>query len=180
MSAQLRFGAVLGLVAAIGVAAAAQSPPANTQRVDLFAVRDGAAVDDLRQDELQLLEDGVPQTIESFERVAVAPGSPRSRVFIVFVDTYHTAIEDESSARLPLVRMLDRLIDRDDLVALTTPELAAGDLTFRRKAEVLSDLMQADWASGASRAPPRRVRKRSSTTSASTPRAPPTARAAPR
>jgi VWFA-related protein len=146
MPAQLRFGAVLGLVTAIGVAAAAQSPPANTQRVDLFAVRDGAAVDDLRQDELQLLEDGVPQTIESFERVAVAPGSPRSRVFIVFVDTYHTAIEDESSARLPLVRMLDRLIDRDDLVALTTPELAAGDLAFRRKAEVLSDLMQADWA----------------------------------
>jgi VWFA-related protein len=128
------------------VAAAAQSPPASTQRVDLFAVRDGAAVDDLRQDELQLLEDGVPQTIESFERVAVAPGSPRSRVFIVFVDTYHTAIEDESSARLPLVRMLDRLIDRDDLIALTTPELAAGDLAFRRKAEVLSDLMQADWA----------------------------------
>lgn len=141
-----RFGAVLGLVAVIGVAAAAQAPSATTQRVDLFAVRDGAAVDDLRQDELQLLEDGVPQSIESFERVAVAPGGPRSRVFVVFVDTYHTTIEDESSARLPLVRMLDRLLDRDDLVALTSPELAAGDLTFRRKAEVLSDLMQADWA----------------------------------
>jgi len=146
MPAQLRFGAVLGLVAAIGVAAAAQSQPANALRVDLYAVRDGAAVDDLRQDELQLLEDGVPQTIESFERVAVAPGSPRSRVFVVFVDTHHTAIEDEPSARLPLVRMLDRLIERDDLVALTSPELAAGDLAFRRKAEVLSDLMQADWA----------------------------------
>jgi len=146
MPAQLRFGAVLGLVVAIGVAAAAQSPPANTLRVDLFAVRDGVAVDDLRQDELQLLEDGVPQTLESFERVAVSPGSPRSRVFIVFVDTYHTAIEDEPSARLPLVRMLDRLIERDDLVALMTPELAAGDLSFRHKADVLSDLMQADWA----------------------------------
>jgi VWFA-related protein len=47
---------------------------------------------------------------------------------------------------LPLVRTLDRLLDRDDLVALSTPELAAGDLTFRRKSEVLSDLMQADWA----------------------------------
>ena len=146
MPAQLRFGAVLGLVAAIGVAAAAQSQPANALRVDLYAVRDGAAVDDLRQDELQLLEDGVPQTIESFERVAVAPGSSRSRVFVVFVDTHHTSIEDEPSARLPLVRMLDRLIERDDLVALMTPELAAGDLAFRRKAEVLSDLMQADWA----------------------------------
>ncbi|HWN86369.1 MAG TPA: hypothetical protein VNN99_14490, partial [Vicinamibacterales bacterium] len=102
-------------------------------------------VDDLRQDELQLLEDGVPQTIDSFERVAVAPGSPRSRVFVVFLDTHHTTIEDETTARLPLVRLLDRLLDRDDLVGLTTPELAAGDLVFRRKAEVLSDLMQADW-----------------------------------
>ena len=57
-----------------------------------------------------------------------APGSPRSRVFVVFLDTYHTTIEDETSARLPLVRLLDRLLDRDDLVALTTPELAAADL----------------------------------------------------
>ena len=68
-----RFGLLAGAAAiTIAAAGAAQSPPANTLRVDLFAVRDGAAVDDLRQDELQLLEDGVPQTIDSFERVAVA------------------------------------------------------------------------------------------------------------
>jgi VWFA-related protein len=142
-----RFGLLAGAAAiTIAAAGAAQSPPANTLRVDLYAVRDGAAVDDLRQDELQLLEDDVPQTIDSFERVAVAPGSPRSRVYVVFVDTHHTTIEDESSARVPLVRLLDRLIERDDLVALMTPELAAADLTFRRKGDVLSDLMQADWS----------------------------------
>lgn len=147
MPAPVRFGLLAGAVAiACATAGAAQSPPVATLRVDLFAVRDGGAVDDLRQDELQLLEDGVPQTIESFEHVAVAPGSARSRVFVVFLDTYHTSIEDESSARVPLVRLLDRLVDRDDLVALTSPELAAGDLTFRRKAEVLSDLAQADWS----------------------------------
>ena len=79
-----RFGLLAGAVAiTIAAAGAAQSPPASTLRVDLFAVRDGAAVDDLRQDELQLLEDDVPQTIDSFERVAVAPGSPRSRVYVV-------------------------------------------------------------------------------------------------
>jgi VWFA-related protein len=147
MSAPVRFGVLVAVaVAALAAHGAAQSPPVNTLRVDLFATRDGVPVDDLRQDELQLLEDGVPQTIDSFEHVAVSPGSTRSRVFVVFVDTHHTTIEDESSARLPLVRMLDRLLDRDDLVALTTPELAAGDLTFRRKGEVLSDLMQADWS----------------------------------
>ena len=147
MSTPGRFGLLAGAVAVVMAAAvAAQAPPATTLRVDLFAVRDGVAVDDLRQDELQLLEDGVPQTIDSFERVAVTPGGPRSRVFVVFVDTHHTTIEDESSARLPLVRLLDRLLDRDDLVALATPELAAADLAFRRKTDVISDLMQADWS----------------------------------
>jgi len=146
MPAPVRFGVLVAVaVAALAAPIASQAPPANALRVDLYAVRDGVPIDDLRQDELQLLEDGVPQTIDSFERVAVAPGSPRSRVFVVFLDTHHTTIEDETTARLPLVRLLDRLLDRDDLVGLTTPELAAGDLVFRRKAEVLSDLMQADW-----------------------------------
>jgi VWFA-related protein len=127
-------------------AAAAQSPPsANALRLDLYAVRDGAPVEDLRQDELQILEDDVPQVIESFEHVAVVPGSARSRAFVLFVDTLHTTIEDEPSAKLPLVRLLDRLIGRDDLVAMMTPELAAGDLTFGRKADALSNLMQAEW-----------------------------------
>jgi len=147
MPALLRIGVlVAGAAAAVAAASAAQTPPANALRVDFFAARDGVVVDDLRQDELQLLEDGVPQVIESFEHVAAAPGSERSRVYVVFVDTHHTTIEDETSSRLPLVRLLDRLLDRDDLVALTTPELAAADLTFRKKGDVLSDLMQADWS----------------------------------
>jgi len=147
MPALLRFGVLIGVVFAGALAAlTAQPAPATALRVDLFAVRDGVPVQDLRQDELQLLEDGVPQTIESFEHVEVAAGGPRSRVFVIFVDTYHTAIEDDPSARLPLVRILDRLLDRDDLVGLMTPEMAAADLSFGRKADVLSSLMQADWA----------------------------------
>ncbi len=157
MPAPVRFGVlVAAAVMVLAAASAAQAPPVNALRVDLFAARDGVSVDDLRQDELQLLEDGVPQTIDSFEHVVVAPGGPRSRIFVVFLDTYHTTIEDETSSRVPLVRLLDRLLDRDDLVALTTPELAAADVTFRRKGEVLSDLMQADWSwarRGSRRAP---------------------------
>jgi VWFA-related protein len=149
MPARLRFGVVVAALAALVGASAttgAQSQSVTTLRVDLYATRDGSPVDDLRQDELQLLEDGVPQTIDAFEHVSVGGGSSRSRVFVIFLDTYHTTIEDESSARLPLVRLLDRLLDRDDLVALTTPELSAADLTFRHKTEVLSDLMQAEWS----------------------------------
>lgn len=147
LSAGGRFGVFLGALIAVWAAgAAAQSPPAAVVRVDLFATRDGMPVDDLRREEVQLLEDGAPQAIDSFERVDVRPGGPRARVFVIFLDTYHTSIEDESSARLPLVRLLDRILDREDLVALTTPELAGADLAFRKKTEVISDLMQADWA----------------------------------
>src|SRR6187431_227508 len=103
MPAPVRSGVlVAAAVIALAAVSAAQAPPVNTLRVDLFAMRDGVSVDDLRQDELQLLEDGVPQAIDSFEHVVVAPGGPRSRVFVVFLDTYHTTIEDESSARIPL------------------------------------------------------------------------------
>src|SRR6187455_2487184 len=108
MPAPVRFGVLVAVaVAALAAPIASQAPPANALRVDLYAVRDGVSVDDLRQDELQLLEDGVPQAIDSFEHVVVAPGGPRSRVFVVFLDTYHTVIEDETSSRVPLVRLLD-------------------------------------------------------------------------
>ena len=81
-------------------------------RVDVFPTVDGKAVRDLTAADFELLEDGVPQKIETFEHVEVRGGGPqearrepntvqegramaedpRSRVFIVFLDTYHTGI----------------------------------------------------------------------------------------
>jgi VWFA-related protein len=113
----------------------------------MYATLDGQPVDDLQQSDIELLEDGSPQTIDSFERVRVQQaGSSRSRVFVVFVDTYNTDIEASSNLRLPLIRFLDRVLGPEDMVALTTPDLVSGQMVFGRKATVISNIMQGEWA----------------------------------
>src|SRR5688500_15866616 len=141
---------------------------ANYVRVDMYAARDGQPVEDLRLEEVEVLEDGAPQTIEAFEHVKVRPAGAqesrveptgvndsrqmaadsRARVLVIFVDTYHTTIEGSANMRLPLVRFLDRLLGPDDLVALMTPEMAATDISFGRKDAAISNIMQSDWAWG--------------------------------
>jgi VWFA-related protein len=166
----------LSIVALIAFAASvlqAQDQPtfrtgANYVRVDMYATVDGKSVEDLRQDEVEILEDGEVQTVEAFEHVSVRPAAaqeariepgtvgqsrqmaadPRARVFVIFLDTYHTNIEGSANMRLPLIRFLDRLVGPDDMVALMTPEMAAGELTLGRKTTVISNIMQAQWLWG--------------------------------
>ena len=89
----------------------------------------------------------MPQTIGAFEHVKVGTaGLSRARVFVVFLDTYHTQIEPSSNLRLPLIRFLDRVIAPDDTVAVMTPEMSAREITFGRKATLISNIMQSDWA----------------------------------
>jgi VWFA-related protein len=141
---------------------------ANYVRVDMYATRDGQAIEDLKADEVEVLEDNVVQKVEAFEHVKVAPagsqelraepnsvsqsremaGDPRARVFVIFLDTYHTRIEGSANMRLPLIRFIDRLLGPDDMVALMTPEMAASDIALGRKTTVISNIMQAEWAWG--------------------------------
>jgi VWFA-related protein len=113
----------------------------------MYATLDGKSVDDLQASEVEVLEDGVPQAIDAFEHVNVgATGSARARVFVVFLDTYHSQIESSSNMRLPLIKFLDRVIGQQDLVAVMTPEMPAREIAFGRKAAIVSDIMQPDWA----------------------------------
>jgi VWFA-related protein len=141
---------------------------ANYVRVDMYATKDGVSIDDLTREEVEVLEDGVPQKIEAFEHVRVAPagpqalraeptsltqsremaGDPRARVFIIFLDTYHTRIEGSANMRQPLVRFLDRVLGQDDMVAIMTPEMAASDIALGRKTTVISNIMQTQWTWG--------------------------------
>ena len=92
----------------------------------MYATRDGQPVEDLQASDVDVVEDGIPQTIESFEHVKVgSPGSTRSRVFVIFLDTYHSQIEGSSNMRVPLIKFLDRVVGQDDMVAVTTPEMSA-------------------------------------------------------
>src|SRR5437879_6232759 len=67
----------------IGTFLHSQSPPspqptpptfrteANYVRVDVLPTKDGAPITDLRLEDFEILENGVPQTIEQFEHVLI-------------------------------------------------------------------------------------------------------------
>jgi VWFA-related protein len=131
-------------------------------RVDMYATRDGKAIDDIQASEVEILEDGVPQKIEAFEHVRVRTGipqelriepntveqsrqmasDPRARVFVIFLDTYHTQFEGSAKMREPLVNFIERVLGPDDMVAVMTPEMAATEITFQRKTTVISNMLQ--------------------------------------
>lgn len=161
------------LLTLLAASLSAQTPPAfragaNFIRVDMYATRDGQLVGDLKPEEIEVLEDGTAQKIETFERIDVRTGlppaariepntvadsrqmatDPRARVFVIFLDTLHSQIEGSPNMRLPLVRFLDRVLGPDDLVAVMTPEMLARDVTFARKTTVISNIMQTEWTWG--------------------------------
>ena len=138
---------------------------ANYVRVDMYATQDGTPVTDIRQEEVEVLEDGVPQKVEAFEHVMVprnvpqeqriepdglnasreAARDPRARVFVIFLDTYHVQLEGSANVRRPLVRFLERVLGPDDLVALMTPEMGASDISFTRRTNVISNILSEEW-----------------------------------
>src|SRR6185503_1837337 len=138
---------------------------ANYVRVDMYATRDGQPIEDLKSTDVEVLEDGVPQKVEDFEHVVVrsaatpvsrvevdglrgsreAAGDPRSRVFVIFLDTYHTQAEGSANMRKPLAAFLNRVLGPDDLVALMTPEMAGSDIALGRKTDVIEKIVSQDW-----------------------------------
>ena len=133
----------------------------NVVRVNLYATRDGGTVDNLKATEVEVFEDGVKQTLESFERVVVRPpvsqelraepnsvaesrqmaADPRARIFVIFLDTYHTGFGNAARLRGAMQQFIDRVVGQDDLVGLMTPEMAASDVTLGRRTTVISRLL---------------------------------------
>jgi VWFA-related protein len=189
---------LIAAVVATSVAAglAAQTPPnqqkptfkvgVNFVRVDVYPTSDGRIVPDLKQDDFQVLEDGVLQRIETFERVIIRVPGPeseraeprtviesnqaasdaRNRLFVLFLDTYHTSVDatttnvtagvigggtsgrrsqqsSTSNSRIgrALAKFLQQLIGPDDLVALMRPEMPVDALTFTRRPSSFEDLL---------------------------------------
>ena len=150
-----------------------QQPPifraeANFVRVDAYPTRNGQAVLDLKAEDFDILEDGKPQSIQTFEHVLVSPAgpesqraepntieasrqlvaNPRNRVFALFLDTPHVTVDGSWHAREPLIRMIDRVLGPDDLVGIMTPRMAASDVVFGRKTQVLADGLRNIWPWG--------------------------------
>ncbi|HEX5475424.1 MAG TPA: VWA domain-containing protein [Vicinamibacterales bacterium] len=182
-SSRIRAGCTAAAFLAIGLTiAAAQSPSpaqvpaqqapfrseANFIRVDVYATRDGVPVRDLRASDFDVLEDGKPQKIETFEHVVVRPAgsqdariepntqeegdqmaaNPRSRVFVLFLDTLHSSIDGSHNIAEPLIQLLNQVIGPDDLVGVMTPEMTPSQLVFARKTEVIESALRNQWTWG--------------------------------
>jgi VWFA-related protein len=162
-------------LAAVAATVTAQAPQdrgqptfrsgANYVRVDMYASRDGRSIDDLKATDVEVLEDGVPQKVEDFEHVVIrsattpaarvevdglrgsreAASDPRARVFVIFLDTYHTQLEGSARMRKPLAAFLNRVLGPDDLVALMTPEMAGSDIALGRKTDVIEKIVSEEW-----------------------------------
>jgi len=157
---------------------AAQSPqrkPPDPQRpvfragayfvtVDVYPLRDGRVVDGLALEDFQILEDGKPQKVESFEYVRVEPSAPennrdpnnqgemlqrladpRSRVFVLYLDSYHLNFFDAARLRTPIVRTMDDMLAPADLFAVMTPIIDAHRLAFGRKTITVEDDVAREW-----------------------------------
>jgi VWFA-related protein len=138
---------------------------ANYVRVDVYPTRNGAAIADLAQSDFEVLDNGVRQTIEQFERVVVRAAGPqdariepstvresramlessRARVFVLFLDIHHVDVAGSYRIRKPLVDALDRFIGADDLIGLMTPEMSPSDITFARRTTTIDAMLTGHW-----------------------------------
>lgn len=132
-------------------------------RVDVYPTRDGRVVPGLQAADFEILEDGVPQKVETFEHVALesrlttasdpgsqremerALGNPRHRVFLIFLDAPHVTLENGHAINAPLVEFMERYVANDDLVALMTPAMDVRTLAFGRKTEVWKASLKERW-----------------------------------
>jgi VWFA-related protein len=149
---------VTTLIAQDSRPAAPQEPTFRTGtqsvRVDLYATVNGVPLTDLRREEIRLLEDGAPQTIQAFERItftapsAILPAEPKTledsrrlaidphtRLFVLFLPTADAGFDlgPTGEARRLLVEPLNPLLGEDDLIAVMTPYTRIVDLTFHRR-----------------------------------------------
>jgi VWFA-related protein len=149
-----------------------QQPPirtgVNLVRVDVYPTRSNAPVLDLRADEFEVFEDGAAQRIESFDHVMIQPAgpqvsrvepgsqreslqaaaNPRSRVFIIFLDTPNVMVDSAHRINEPLINLVDRILGPEDLVGVMTPAMSAAQLTLGRKTQVIEESLRRNWAWG--------------------------------
>jgi hypothetical protein len=159
--------AVLAVVFAAGLSAQPQQPirvGTNFVRVDAYPTKDGRIVDGLVAADFEVLEDGVPQKIETFEHVLAVRGpqtartqpssqrdmlqalaNPRSRIFLVFLDGPFVDDVHARSINEPLIKFLSTELADDDLVAVMTPNMSASQVAFGNKTEVIAEGVRTAW-----------------------------------
>lgn len=138
---------------------------ANLVRVDTYVSLNGEAVTNLSADDFEVLEDGTPQKIESFQfikargpapqTVTAEPNTvtesrtmaadPAARLFVLFLDVRHVHIEGSMNAKSPMLNMLDRVIGQDDLIGVMTPDMSARNITLSRRRSTIEGMLRSIW-----------------------------------
>jgi VWFA-related protein len=138
----------------------------NYIRVDMYPTADGKPVTDLRQDEVELFDEGAVQKIDRFEHVLIrgarsqetrrnpatitemreAVQDVRARLFVLYLDTEHVEFGPAYNIKSPLIQSLNQLIGGDDLVAVMTPHMQARDITFRRRTTSIEEMLKGMWS----------------------------------
>lgn len=126
-------------------------------RVDAYPRENGHVVEGLTPGDFEILEDGKPQAIDSFDFIkfdAVTPpatrsepqsqregfdmaADPRVRVFVIFVDMVAAGKTDVPNIQRPLVNFIDRIVGPNDLFGLLTSRNSAKDLVLGRRTTVV-------------------------------------------
>jgi VWFA-related protein len=164
----------VGLLATSQTAPTQDQPPpkfrvgANFVRIDAYPMKDGKPVLGLKAEDFEIFEEGTPQRIETFEHIVVRTGgaqteriepssqreslaavsNPRNRVFVIFLDVPHVSISSAHAINEPLIRLIDRLLGPDDLIGVMTTEMAASQIVFGRKSQVIADSLRTNWPWG--------------------------------
>jgi VWFA-related protein len=142
--------------------------------VDAYPLKDGKVVEDLKLEDFEVLEDGKPQQIESFDFVkfdTFTPEStrrdpinqqegfdlaadPRNRVFVIFVDMVFSrsagavkATPNLNYIEQPLANFLDRILGPLDLYGFLTSRNSSRDLVLQRRSLVTKEQIADLWRS---------------------------------
>ena len=133
----------------------------NFVRVDVIVTEKGEPVTNLTQADFEVREDGKPQQIEQFRLVKVdgnpRPGDPpprqiRSRddevaeaaredvrVFVIFLDDYHTRVGSALSVKRSLVEFVETQLRPADMMAVMYPLTPVSAIEFtRNRASIIS------------------------------------------
>jgi VWFA-related protein len=136
--------------------------------VDVYPTAGGRPVLDLQSEDFEVLENGQPQKIEAFEHVVLTPAGSlapraepnsvraseqmasvaRNRVFVIFLDVPHVAVEGSHAIKEPLIKLMERTLAADDLVAVMTPDMAASHITLARKTDAIAKMLTDNWTWG--------------------------------
>jgi VWFA-related protein len=139
----------------------------NFVRVDVIVSdRNGNPVNDLKQGDFEVTEQGRPQTIETFKLVSLDGGlleaskqPPRQirtdddeeaeagrddvRLFAFFLDDYHVRVESSMSAREQLARFVETQLGPTDMIGIMYPlEATAGVRMTRNHDAIMKGLQE--------------------------------------